>query len=441
MADFDAAPPLDTSRPPGVRAFRAPHAPASSFEVSREALAAKAFSADSVFGAAGANPRDEAPACRVGDAAERRLAARLAKDSGPPVRPPVPAARPALPTSFRRPVSADALDTVHNLDDMLMAALAASRPWCVDLAIGVAASLELRMDLMDVVLELSRTWLAGDRLGERFYVAGASVPSSATSLAERTECDATALKRQTHGASARSPGGAGGALVGAARVAAAAQAVQDTLVLEPAWARFVDAEDAFRVRWLDWSPPSLAVFLSLGTSSRRMVVGDRDALASPDARGQRRPTSLGAGSFGAGSFADFLLDDGSLMPCDDISLAPRVFLDTVAVTQSTQDETQEEAAATATAAAVHTPVAPPSDARRAAAAEARRAGPGGASRTARAAAAAASICVLDKPAFCKILPRYFKLSYKTGAAAADLKKITNFSDSIQPRIMKSAQLV
>ncbi|KAH8065415.1 hypothetical protein JL720_12838 [Aureococcus anophagefferens] len=34
-----------------------------------------------------------------------------------------------------------------------------------------------------------------------------------------------------------------------------------------------------------------------------------------------------------------------------------------------------------------------------------------------------SICVLDKPAFCKILPRYFKLSYKTGAAAADLKKM------------------
>ncbi|KAH8045117.1 hypothetical protein JL721_12700 [Aureococcus anophagefferens] len=47
-------------------------------------------------------------------------------------------------------------------------------PRCVDLAIGVAASLELRMDLMDVVLELSRTWLAGDRLGERFYAAGAA---------------------------------------------------------------------------------------------------------------------------------------------------------------------------------------------------------------------------------------------------------------------------
>ena len=131
MADFDAAPSPDASRAPGVRAFRAPHAPASSFEVSREALAAKAFSADSVFGA-GANPRDEAPACRVGDAAERRLAARLAKDSGPPVRPPVPAPLGGRPSDSlgRRPVShADALDTVHNLDDMIMAALAASRPW------------------------------------------------------------------------------------------------------------------------------------------------------------------------------------------------------------------------------------------------------------------------------------------------------------------------
>ena len=123
MADFDDVPSPDTSRAPGVRAFGSPDAPASSFEVSREALAAKAFSAGAVFGA-GANPRDEAPACRVGDAAERRLAARLAKDSGPPVRPPVPAPLGGRPVS-----RADALDTVHNLDDMLMAALAASRPW------------------------------------------------------------------------------------------------------------------------------------------------------------------------------------------------------------------------------------------------------------------------------------------------------------------------
>ncbi|KAH8061759.1 hypothetical protein JL722_3713 [Aureococcus anophagefferens] len=664
MADFDAVPSPDTSRAPGVRAFGSPDAPASSFDVSREALAAKAFSAGAVFGA-GANPRDEAPACRVGDAAERRLAAaaRLAKDSGPPVRPPVPAPLGGRPSDSlgRRPVSrADALDTVHNLDDMLMAALAASRPWatfvdaleerapaCVDLAIGVAASLELRMDLMDVVLELSRTWLAGDRLGERFYTSLArSVPKLRDlSLAERTECDATvmsvgevsgpsayarvaddvvrrALKRQTHRRLGALAGGAGGALVGTARVAAAARAVQDTLVLEPAWARFVDAEDAFRafagrcddvvlealagaaprdvrvaaakaarkvvvaprgaildaargahaasVSWLkshereaaaaysedededvgfatprasapgspvltpllaspgaylaealgalrtpgreaasplglvyearcpseDWSPPSLAVFLSLGTSSRRMVVGDRDvALASPGA--SARGADFGAGSFGAGSFADFLLDDGSLMPCDDISLAPRVFLDTVAVTQSTQDETQEADDDDDDDARVHTPVAPPSDARRARRRRsASRGSRRGASRTARARAAPAgrrrrrrraraaappktlphgfpidifhrtnpvvpyknrsvvpkesaqfptklralleepkhadvvvwrastqSICVLDKPAFCKILPRYFKLSYKTGAAAADLKKM------------------
>ena len=63
------------------------------------------------------------------------------------------------------------------------------------MAIGVAASLELRMDLMDVVLELSRTWLAGDRLGERFYTSLArSVPKLRDlSLAERTECDATVM--------------------------------------------------------------------------------------------------------------------------------------------------------------------------------------------------------------------------------------------------------
>ena len=106
------------------------------------------------------------------------------------------------------------------------------------MAIGVAASLELRMDLMDVVLELSRTWLAGDRLGERFYTSLArSVPKLRDlSLAERTECDATvmsvgevsgpsayariaddvvrqALKRQTHRRLGALAGGAGGALV------------------------------------------------------------------------------------------------------------------------------------------------------------------------------------------------------------------------------------
>ncbi|KAH8056141.1 hypothetical protein JL721_10106 [Aureococcus anophagefferens] len=436
---------------------------------------------------------------------------------------------------------------------------------CVDLAIGVAASLELRMDLMDVVLELSRTWLAGDRLGERFYTSLArSVPKLRDlSLAERTECDATvmsvgevsgpsayarvaddvvrqALKRQTHRAgraavpaapswarasprrrgpsrtrSSSSPRGRGSstprtrcARAGATtsssrpraraprgvRVAAAKAARKRVVAPRGAILDAARGAHAASVSWLkshereaaayseededvgfatprasapgspDWSPPSLAVFLSLGTSSRRMVVGDRDvALASPDAPRGRGARLRRAGSFGAGSFADFLLDDGSLMPCDDISLAPRVFLDTVAVTQSTQDETQEEADDDDDDDGwVHTPVAPPRTRAARRAAEARRAdAPHGfpidifhrtnpvvpyknrsvvpkesAQFPTKLAlleeahadvvvwrASTQSICVLDKPAFCKILPRYFKLSYKTGAAAADLKKM------------------
>ncbi|KAH8057878.1 hypothetical protein JL722_6418 [Aureococcus anophagefferens] len=378
---------------------------------------------------------------------------------------------------------------------------------CVDLAIGVAASLELRMDLMDVVLELSRTWLAGDRLGERFYTSLArSVPKLRDlSLAERTECDATVMSvGEVSGPSAYARVADDVALAGAAprdvRVAAAKAARKRVVAPRGAILDAARGAHAASVSWLkshereaaaaysedededvgfatprasapgspDWSPPSLAVFLSLGTSSRRMVVGDRDvALASPDApRGRAAPDSLGAGSFGAGSFADFLLDDGSLMPCDDISLAPRVFLDTVAVTQSTQDETQEEADDDDDDddARVHTPVAPPSDARRAAPPPKRVArvparrvadGPRGRGRG-RSVAAAPGSAIAGAPKKSRAAPpapaaaaaaapkksrsrsrasasstsrrsarscRATSSSYKTGAAAADLKKM------------------
>ncbi|KAH8071032.1 hypothetical protein JL720_11648 [Aureococcus anophagefferens] len=450
MADFDAAPPLDTSRPPGVRAFRAPHAPASSFEVSREALAAKAFP-PTPSSAPRREPRDEAPACRVGDAAERRLAARLARTQGPGppacVRAPL-GGRPSDSLGGRPVSRADALDTVHNLDDMLMAALAASRPWST-----FVDALEERAPASAE----PRVFERAEPRPRPFFSR-----SSATFLAERTECDATVMSvgevsgpsayarvaddvvRQAlsgrRGASARSPA-APAAPRGRARVAAAARAVQDTLVLEPAWARFVDAEDAFRRSRAGATTPPRAspapprdVRVAAAKAARKRVVAPRGAILDA-ARGAHAASVSWLKSHEREARAYSEDED------EDVGFAtPRA---SAPGSPSTQDETQEEADDDDDDDGADAPhgfpidifhrtnpvvpyknrsVVPKESAQfptklRALLEEPKHAD------VVVWRASTQSICVLDKPAFCKILPRYFKLSYKTGAAAADLKKM------------------
>ncbi|KAK7248180.1 H/ACA snoRNPs complex protein [Aureococcus anophagefferens] len=334
MADFDAVPSPDTSRAPGVRAFGSPDAPASSFDVSREALAAKAF--------------------------------------------------PLAP--------------------------------CVDLAIGVAASLELRMDLMDVLRDLS--------------------------LAERTECDATVMSvGEVSGPSAYArvaddvvrPGaqaadarrrrararGAGGALVGTARVAAAARAVQDTLVLEPAWARFVDAEDAFSVRGrcdgvvleaLAGAAPR-DVRVAAAKAARKVVVAPRGAILDA-ARGAHAASVSWLKSHERRGAAAYSEDED-----EDVGFAtPRASAPGSPVL--TPLLASPGAYLAEALGALRTPGREAASPRSSSALLEERSTPASSSGPRRE-----SICVLDKPAFCKILPRYFKLSYKTGAAAADLKKM------------------
>ena len=155
----------------------------------REALRRQTFAA--VFPPHGPDPTGVSRrVCRLGDAAERRLAARRGTAAGaaPGAGGEIPpfafesrgsessigggggAARGGSESTTPAPIAVADLEggfPLEDLDEVIMEALAATRSWavldealeeCLEVAVEVASSLELRSEAADVVQLLSATW-------------------------------------------------------------------------------------------------------------------------------------------------------------------------------------------------------------------------------------------------------------------------------------------